>query len=358
MILNARGLTAFQLCRRRWLLEQSWKVRRWRGKALFDRCLRDAIRALSDGDDPAATITIAKAQFMSAAADPGLDTTAAPYQLASDLAAMLATVLTAASRLSLLKLHRPDVVRLAPGVEWQPTALADDSGMLHRWITVDAWDRDAQARECHSWYALGDMLACDVPLQLHVVVIGSMRDGRRVSPWCRAFQHPVIADKLRFQRPSSKGGYRALSGDKWLPVWLADRPRMAAAAWCDLMDADGVTPSLLLHPAIAQPADAARSQLLAEVVEEAWRMDEERLRADRKGAATVSAAGPKFPATTPGSRANCDGLVPCPWQAACWRSEFQVPVEALGPYVALRRDLPSAGSGASERSSHPPKVAS
>lgn len=355
MLLTARQLTAWQSCRRRYLLEQSWKIRRWRPKAILDKCLRDGIAQLSEGADPVGVIAAAKAQLMSASADPGLDCAVPPYQLACDLAAMLGTVLTAASRLTLLRLHRVDPVHLAPGVDWQPTALADDSGTLHRWVTVDAWDRDAQARECHSWYVLGDMLACDVPLQLHVVVIGSMREGRRVSPWCRGYLHPMLAGELRFQKANPKGGHRPLAGDKWKPVWLADLPRMTAAAWCDRLDADGVTPSLLLHPSIAQPTDAARRQLLSEVEEESWRIEEEQARAARKGQpAGGTAMRPAFPATTPGSRANCDGLVPCPWQAACWRPTWDVAVEDLGPYA--RRTAP--GSAASVHSSPPVMVVS
>lgn len=354
MILTARRLTAWQQCRRRYLLEQGWLVRRWRPKVLFDACLREGIAKLSMGADAdvVAIVAAARARFLSAAADPGLDLPHGrdAYREACDWTAMLGTTLTAISRLTLLVLHPLSAVRLAPGVEWQPTALADDSGTLHRWLTVDAWDADAIARECHSWYALGDMLAADSPLQLHIVVIGQMRDGRRISPWCRAYLHPMLARELRFQKSNPKGGHMALAGDKWKPTWLADMPRMTAAAWCDRMAADGVTPSLLLHPSIAQPTDIARQQLLTEIEEEAWRIVEEEDRAARKGSASGGTARrPAFPATTPGARASCDGLVPCPWQAACWRAEWDVPVEELGPYA--RRHLPGADSGASARSS-------
>lgn len=332
MILTARQLIAFQQCRRRYMLEQNWRVRRYRPKTLFDSCLREAAVKFSTGSNPEAVISAARARFMSMAANPGLDLPAGrdSYQETLDWTAMLGTVLTAISRLALLILRPLPPVRIAMGVEWQPTAFADDAGTLHRWISVDAWDRDAIARECHSWYALGDMIACDVPMQLHVVVIGQVREGRRISPWCRGYLHPVLAGELRFQKANPRGGYASLTGDKWKPAWLSDMPRMTASAWCDKMDADGVTPSLLLHPSIAQPTDGARRQLLAEVEEEAWRIEAETERALRKGTGTVDQ--PSFPAATPGARANCDGLVPCPWQAACWRPDFDVPVDELGLY--------------------------
>lgn len=307
-LLDAGQLARYQLCRRRWLLERKWTYLRWWPKALFDHCLRDGVFRLSSGDSAAEVIVGATTRYLSAAANPGLDLPpgADPYQIAGDWCAVLSTVLTSISRLTLLSLTRilPKPLE-SDYVSWLPLSFADESGTLHRWITVDSWDADAQARAVHSWLTVGDMAICDAPMTLHVVEVGSLRNGRRISPWCRAFRHPVIAGRMRFQRPDGKGGWRSLRGDQWELVWLSDLHNHPPDKWVDLMEADGIISKILHHSATRQLSEESAASVRTQILQEAEAM--RKLSQESEWA------------EVPMNRGACDGWRPCPHQqAACF----------------------------------------
>ncbi len=320
--LSASDLRSYQTCRRRFLLERHWKVARWRPSSLFRSCLREGVFQLSNGADPATVRSNARTRFLSQAANPGLDVmTGDPWTVAQDWAGMLGTTLTAISRLTLLTLTKPSPRPLSTEASWLPLAWQDDSGTLHRWITCDAWDEEVLAREAHSWHVVGDMAMLDAPLMLHAIEIGQQRQGRRHSPWARCYRHPVIAGMHRFQRPDGKGGWRKLSGEKWTPVWYADQAKPDPDAWCDLMDADHVTPSLLHHQSIAALDDRAASRVRAEISQVAGEI----------GRAIGDSV---TPLEVPMARGACDPVGgPCPWQSVCLPCDPLVRIGEIGLYV-------------------------
>jgi hypothetical protein len=286
------------------------------------------VYSLSSGAGIAPTLASVRTRFLSEAARPGLDVlTGDPWQVAQDWAGMLATVLTAISRLTLLTLRRLYTVAVptAAGeeVSWLPLAFADESGMLHRWLACDAIDDDVLAREGHSWHVIGDMVMCDAPMMLHVVEIGQQRNGRRHSPWARCYKHPAIANLFRFQRPDGKGGWRKLAGEQWKPFWYADQAKPDPAQWCDLMDSDHVTPALLHHISIQQPSRQAAQRILREIQQVSAGMQEAvRTHPTAAGGMEVAMA-----------RGACDPVGgPCPWQMACYREQPEHGIDALGLY--------------------------
>jgi len=336
MVIDAYGVTTFQSCPRRWLLEQSWRVIRWRPKSLFDHVLRQAIFAISNGADPAAQRQAARTRFLSQAANPGLDVSEGTdsWAVANDYCGMLDTIIEAVSRLTLLGVRRLDGIEIGTsGMSWEPLAWADESGVLHRWITVDRFDDDVIAREAHGWYVFGDIAVADAPLTLHVVEIGQIRNGRRQSAWARAYKHPVIAHRYKFSRKNSKGHSTSLS-DQWIPIYYSDQPDPDPSTWVDLMAADALMPQLLHHIPIAQPSEAVRRDTLGQLGSLALQMS--RLHGEREGAAD----GMKEPM----SRGACDGILPCPLQELCYRERPAEGIAELG-VVQLR------ARGASDRSS-------
>lgn len=343
LTISASDLRTWQTCRRRWLLEQHWKVARWKPASLFRSCLREGVFALSNGSDAPMCVATARTRFLSQAANPGLDVMSGDvWQVAQDWAGMIGVVLTAISRLTLLTLTRPPALSLSDAVAWLPLSFADDTGTLHRWITVDAWDQDALAREAHSWHVIGDMVLCDAPMMIHVVAIGQQRGRRRHSPWARCYRHPIIAGMYRFQRPDGKGGWRKLSGDKWKPLWYADQNKPDPAAWCDLMDSDHVTQSLLHHISISQPSQAQAGRIRQEMLQVAEEMRRRLSLAEHPGS----------PMEEPMARAACDPVWgPCAWQQVCFREEPQHEIGELGLY------WPRAARG-DERSSPSPRLES
>ena len=332
MVIDAYGVTTFQSCPRRWLLEQSWRVIRWRPKSLFDYVLRQAIFAISNGADPAAEIQKSRTRFLSQAANPGLDVSEGQdsWVVANDYAGMLSTVLIAISRLTLLTVQRLSPTAIAPESQWSPLAWSDESSMLHRWITVDRFDDEVIARSAHSWYLFGDITVIDAPLTLHVVEIGQIRNGRRQSAWARGYKHPVIAHRYKFSRKNSKGHGTTLS-DQWIPIYYADQPSPDPATWVDLMDADGITPTLLHHIPIAQPSEAVRRDTLGQLSRLATQMSQLVGRYPHNPAAGMQ---------VPMSRGACDGILPCPLQELCYREKPGEGIAELG--VVQRRATASS----------------
>lgn len=345
LTLNGSEVTHFQSCPRRWLLDQKWQVLRWRAKALFDACLREGIFSLSAGAAPDETIQAAQTRYLSTAANPGLDLTegADPWVVANDYCASLATILTALSRLTLLAVTQAPRVEISPQLSWLPLSWADESGLLHRWIAVDRFDNATLAREAHSWQVFGDIVACGAPLTLHIIDIGRMRDGRRASPWCRAWKHPVIAHRYKFLKKNGRGNPTALGG-QWKPIYYADQPNPDPAVWVDLMDVDQVTPTLLHHISIAQPSSEVCRSTLDQISWVAGRMSQliqAHAGVDTRPLANESAMG------EPMVRGACDGIVPCAWQEACYRERPADGIAELGLYQIRK------ASGEDERSSRP-----
>ena len=345
MIFSAIDVIRFQSCPRRWALERSWRVIRPRPKALLDACLREGVVALSAGADVGTVRSEARARFLATAADPGMAVPEGddPYVIASDLCAVLDTSLTAVSRLTLLSLRSIPPVPLSQEIPcpyaYSPLSLADESGALHRWLTVDAWDDDALTRELHSWTTAADIAAADAPLTLHVIVVGARRNGRHVSPWTRAFEQPLTR-RLRFQKKS-----HGAAVDGWPMRWYADLARPDPESWVDAMIADGIMPRLILHPAIAEFPESVRRQTLDQLRALAEQMDRTARELQRGPAEQApDQPGPPEPAMSlPMARGACHGMVECPWIGACYRPRPEYGIGALGEYSP--RGATGAGSG-------------
>jgi hypothetical protein len=349
-MLDANSLSVYQRCRRRWLIDRTWRPRRQHPKSAFDRLLRQGVLRLEAGEDATVVAQSLRTAFLKQAASPGLDFTRDAYTEAMEWAGMLEVVIEAVSR-SPLEVTRPSQpVALSADVSWLPLARVDDSGCLHRWLTVDALDSDRLAAELHSWQVFGDIAAADAPLTLHVVVIGSVRDSggtrRRHSPWCRAWAHPVIVGRLKMQRT----GGRKLSGEQWKPVWRTDMPQMTAHAWVDLMAKEEALPGVIHHLSVAAVSPAHREQFVREMAQEAEAMRRLLPTATSRPAGAdildpVRASADFW--QVPMSRPACDGWRPCPYQPVCY-GPVAVPIESLGAYeprpaAALRPAAPATG---------------
>jgi nitrite reductase/ring-hydroxylating ferredoxin subunit len=306
VILDAHAVTSHQTCRRDYLLALDYQVIRYRAKSLFDSLLRRAIIRLSAGDAAASVCADARTAFLTAAANPGLDLPAGadPYAIAKEWCAMLDTVPRAIARLVLLTVKPSAIVQLSPSVGWRVLANMDDTGTLHRWITVDRWDGDALAREMHGWYVFGDMAMLGAPLMIHAIEIGGVRHGRRASAWSRGWRHPHTPNLgwLRFRHTDGS----AMKG--WTPVYLADHAHdITADEWVDAMTKDGEALARVHHVTLNAPDEATCEDTRQQLVVLAREMEQA---AVERGSTTWRAAAM--------SRGACDGMVPCRWQHACY----------------------------------------
>ncbi len=256
--------------------------------------LRAAIFSLSNGADKTAVTKEFTTQLLEHAANPGIETPHDPYTLARDLTSILATVIESVSRGSMMVLRRGPSIVIDPGTTWQCAAFQDDSGVLHRWATVDRLDSDALARELHSWHVFGDCAAAQVPMKLHLIEIGSQRNGRQHTAWCKAYAHPHVMGRFAFQQKDGK----PLQGN-WKPVWFQDSDRNSPATWVDLMARDGV--SLIRTVDVRQPSAKQCAEFRRQVVSEGLRAGEL----------------PRWE-DIPLFRPACDAYGVCPHQSRCF----------------------------------------
>lgn len=308
MVLSPRALSRFQRCERLSVFEAQWMPLRWRPRALFDVVLRKAALSLSSGTPKEKVTAEAVAAFLEVCASPGLDVQGDTYTLAHCWASVIKTVVEAISRLTLLTVTPGPGVVLAPNLEWRCAAFADESGVLHRWVSADKLDSDTLARELHSWYVWGDGCASQMPMVLHVVEVGRMRNGRQHTPWCRAFSHPVMMGMHRFQQVTGA----KLQGN-WKPVWFQDSDRNEAKTWVDLMESDNV--KLLHHLDVRQPSVAHCEEFRKDMLQVAHRMS----------------LAPKDPFEIVMNRTACDLPWPCDFQSACY-SHGKVDMEGMGMF--------------------------
>ena len=315
--LDAHSLTTWQSCRRRYSLESSWRVVRYRPKLLFDMLLRRAIFRLSNGGDAATLAADAKATFLQSAADPGLDLApgADPYRLAKSWCGMFDTLLATIAKTPLLVVRDLAPIRLSSTLEWQPRSWSDESGQLHRWLTVDAWDEDQAARELHSWRTIGDIAATRAPLMLHVIEIGRATKDGRSCPWSRAWSHPGLKSlAYRFRKPT--GGELSAG---WLPYHYSD-VRDDPYEWASRLVEDGEWSRVTHHLLLNAPTDAQCAATMRDVMLESLDIRE-------------LAAEDRLWHTLPMSRGACDLYAPCPYQPVCYSPDI-VPLESLGLYQA------------------------
>jgi len=297
MTLHPGPLSAFQRCPRAWMQNNAQPAHRWRPKTLFLRVIRKAILGISNKQVISAASDTAVSEFLEAAANPGLEVPEAPFTIARDFASMLRTVLARIHACSLPPLKAGPVIILTPGLKWATASLiAESTGTLHSWITVDYLTDDSLARLLHSWYVFGDCAATALPMILHVIEIGRMSGGHQHSPWCRCFRHPAIAHRFAFQQ---KGG-KPLKGD-WKPVWFQDSIRNDPKTWIEIMDRDGVRAlkDVPVRTVSADHAQQFRDQMVIE-------------------AAAMTALEGKDWRDVPMRRTSCD-MPPCTWQRECYQ---------------------------------------
>jgi hypothetical protein len=318
MIISPSSLTSLQSCPRRFLLESDYSPIRIRPKALFDKVLRTALLALSNGAIAKDAAADARATFLEAAANPGMDLPRGldSYKIALDWCAMLDTIVRAAAGWGMPALSPSPVVHWSSTTErgWQPESFTSPDGTLHRIVTVDSWSDADLSRELHSWGVFGDLCVTGRTMLLRVVEIGRMRNGRRASPWARAWRHPSMPNlRIRFARVDGT----AFKG--WTPYYLADHRDADPDEWVRQMEKEGVARSSVRELRIDPPPEEVIADTLGQMRMEATR-----------GSVLLSERGSGGWRAQPMSRGACDLPFPCVWQAACHQTVIHI--ETMGLY--------------------------
>jgi hypothetical protein len=249
---------------------------------------------------------IARDRVMEMAAERGVQTDRHdPYDLMVHHA-HLAEVLARASRQPSqepLTIH-PGVKVGSTGLEWKPEGYLIDGGTrLMRVVLANHWDDDRQMSELHSWRTVGDVSVTGLPMQIRVLVIGSVTNGRRYGHWTRARQHPY--DKsLRFQRRS---GQEDGFSDSYKTVWR-EHAKIGPDPWIEQMSRDGVLREVAFTRNVIVPSGRQREMVLDDITRIGLEMEE--------------AWGVRNKIQFPMTRSACDlagpGRGPCLYQSSCY----------------------------------------
>jgi hypothetical protein len=325
--IDAAILHEKQSCLRKANLGHEWNYRLWRAKSLFDVLLRRGILQLSKGIAVAQAAGEAKATFLEKATEPGLDLIGKdPWEASKGWTSLLESVLHGLAKSPLPVLHDPHPAKLTASMEWRFLSWADDSGQLHRWVTVDALDRDALAREMHSWRTVGDLCLSRTPMVLHVIVIGQQRQvGHFASAWTRTWRHPAMPNlRWQFLKPEDS--------TTWKPLYLCDIPDISAEEWVEMAWGQGALQPLMQDFLVEEPSEETRMETLRQITLEA---------VDTKKA--IEAHWHELPM----SRGVCDLFVPCVYQPVCHSQEL-VDIESTGLYVRKKPITVSVKQGSAQ----------
>lgn len=130
--------------------------------------------------------------------------------------------------------ERPEPKRMADGITWHSGAYLSQSGTkLRHLVCVDRWDGMREMELRTSWQIAGECSAYQAPMDVVVLVIGAMRNGRWSSPFTTAYRHPV-AKTLRFRKRSGED-----FGGAWTKVWR-EKDDATRDEWLDAMTEDGM----------------------------------------------------------------------------------------------------------------------
>lgn len=310
MILDATTISHFQACKRRSVLERTWKPRQWRAKSLWEREFRQAIIELSNGADLSEVVRIHRSRFFGYCANPGLDLPPGTnsFIVAKDWAVMLEMVLRVMKRSTLLSLKSVPPTDLGNGLSWRVASPIDGSGVLHRWLTCDRWDKAELSRQVHGWWTFGDLAVTRRPMTLHVIEIGQVHKGRRDSCWTRGFRSRYAPNlPIRFKRPDK-------NPKDFLPEYLADKreDEEQIEKWVSGIIHEGLAQKHVQHINLECPSD----EICRDTTDQILAI-----------AAEMSMIAQPW-TDVPMSRSACDGLVPCPWQDCCYRWPLGDPEDA------------------------------
>jgi hypothetical protein len=247
-------LTAFEQCPRK-----AFWMRRWK------RLKLDSVEMLEAGVRTGLLETrrkdwgeLAGETVYGLGVEPGLETTHyAVHDEVIHLAA-LADVVTTALRKD-EPWTAPEPTQILNEITWTPGVLMNAAGdRLRRIVFASSWSDDRHYSLCRSWQSLGNVCACNLPMQMGVVLLGQHRKGKYHSSWTRGLRHPKNR-QLRFRK---KHNLADDFKETWLEVWREDFDDIATHDWLEAMLKDGVLSEVCFKVDIAVPEKPARQRIL------------------------------------------------------------------------------------------------
>ena len=248
-------LTAAEPCARKGHWFQDWQRFKFTDTEMLQKAIRTGLTSTREdyGD-------VAGEECMALGADPGLLTEYPNVYDQTFHLCCLSDILTSVIRKPKEGSWRlPERVDLGDGLEWVPSAYVDPSGShLRRIVLVSSWNEGRHYSECRAWASLGEICCIGLPMQMVVAIIGPSRDGKRHSPWSKAFAHPVNK-KIRFKRRNFVGtGFK----DTWEQIWREDHDEISTETWAQTMLDDSVLADHLFSIEIPLPTKENRQRIV------------------------------------------------------------------------------------------------
>jgi hypothetical protein len=247
---------------------------------------------MSDEDDPGQA---AGDHVMTLAADRGLDIEGSGvYPIALHNASLADLVTT------LIRALEPPWVRPADKtvetVTWVSSAFLDPNSVrLHRILLVDRISDERIKAEKLGWRCLGEQSVYELPMTIHIVVLGQRRDGKHHGVFSKGYLHPQ-GRMLRIRKRSGE----SFSG-RWTQAWREEQDTISRDKWIDQMNADGVMQDSLFEINCDPPP--------AKLASEIRRLAEKKLRQIQETTKT-----PEM------SISQCWWPTPCAFTHCCWES--------------------------------------
>jgi len=249
---------------------------------------------MSEEDDPGQA---AGDHVMTLAAERGLDIEGSGVYPIALHTASLADIVTTLLRSNDLRARPAD--KTTGTSTWVSSAYLGVSGLrLHRVLLVSRWSSERSKAEKYAWETLGEQSVYELPMTIHIVVLGQRRDGKHHGPFSKGYLHPH-GRMLRIRKRSGE----SFSG-RWLQAWREEQDTISRDKWIEQMDADGVMQDSLFTIE-CEPPPAKLSSEIRHLAERKLRQIQETM---------------KVPDMNPSS---CWWPVPCQFSECCWK--FQEP---------------------------------
>jgi hypothetical protein len=255
-------LTALETCPRKGWYSQRWQAQRMISSRMVSEAIQIALSAPVEAGRPLGEV--AGDAMMQLAEDRGMDIDTKETRVSSVYDAVLNHACLADLLVTAIRkpTDPPWLTPPASNIWTSGCFLAPDGNSLRRVVLVSHWSDERKFSESRNWYTAGEIAHYDLPMQLVVLIIGQMRNGRRRGPWTQGFCHPQN-HQLRFRR--RRAGNRSEGehfNERWEQIWREDHAEISRETWLESMLKDDVLPEVCFRIDIPTLSPPHRQRIL------------------------------------------------------------------------------------------------
>lgn len=231
MVFSTESLVTFDECERKFAWIDQYEPPR---KTLAIALYQSLAEGLKSGIPEKA-----KHRLLRMAANPGLAISGTGiYDVAIHHATLLELLCTYLLSTEEGRWKRADSINLGP-YYYRPQSYLLQGNRIRRVVLATAWTPEREAEERNSWRTLGDMAMTGKPMVINVLIIGSLKFGKRLSPWTKGYLHPKSQELRIMGRPQPDNNNRRMTfNDSWKQIWRETHQGVLAKEWLGVMQKD------------------------------------------------------------------------------------------------------------------------